>query len=91
MANDSLSGVALLTELGQWLQSQTTRYSYRIVFVPETIGAISGWHSNPKATSAAFGTVWSQPAAAMKARLLTNALVRVTQISIVSQNTFCQT
>ncbi|EMI24766.1 Protein containing aminopeptidase domain protein [Rhodopirellula europaea SH398] len=45
MANDSLSGVALLTELGRWLQTQSTRYSYRIVFVPETIGAIA-WLAN---------------------------------------------
>ena len=49
MANDSLSGVALVTELGNWLNTRKTQYSYRIVFVPETIGAIA-WLSQQPAT-----------------------------------------
>ena len=42
MANDSLSGVVLTAFLAKYLNSLESRYwSYRFVFVPETIGAIS--------------------------------------------------
>lgn len=42
MANDSISGVALATMLGQILLTQKNLgYSYRIIFIPETIGAIA--------------------------------------------------
>lgn len=41
LANDNLSGPALLVALYKWLASQRRRFSYRFIFVPETIGAIA--------------------------------------------------
>jgi aminopeptidase-like protein len=41
LANDNCSGLALLTYLARDLAPLRTRYSYRFVFAPGTIGAIS--------------------------------------------------
>ncbi|MCF7800163.1 DUF4910 domain-containing protein [Candidatus Babeliales bacterium] len=41
MCNDSLSGVSLLTFLAKELLNKNLKYSYRFLFIPETIGAIT--------------------------------------------------
>jgi aminopeptidase-like protein len=39
--NDNLSSVAVATALAQRLHSKRTRYSYRLLFIPSTIGSIA--------------------------------------------------
>src|SRR5262249_55704141 len=41
LANDNCSGVALLTHLAKRMAGLRTRYSYRFIFAPGTIGAIT--------------------------------------------------
>jgi len=50
MANDSLSGVIITAMLGRELlkKQNSLEYSYRIIFVPETIGAITYCANNEK-------------------------------------------
>ena len=49
MANNEISGPAVVTFLAKWLKKITeTNYSYRIIFVPETIGSITYLSQNHK-------------------------------------------
>jgi aminopeptidase-like protein len=41
LANDNCSGIALLTHLAKRMSNLKTRYSYRFLFAPGTIGAIA--------------------------------------------------
>jgi aminopeptidase-like protein len=40
MANNELSGPCLLIYLSNWIKSFKTKYTYRIIFIPETIGSL---------------------------------------------------
>jgi aminopeptidase-like protein len=41
LANDNLSGIAVLTEVGAILREMDRKYSYRLLFIPGTIGSIT--------------------------------------------------
>jgi aminopeptidase-like protein len=50
LANDNLSGIAVATFLAKLLSERELRYSYRFVFVPGTIGAITWLARNQENT-----------------------------------------
>ena len=41
LANDNLSGITVATSLAEFLSERDLRYSYRFLFIPGTIGAIT--------------------------------------------------
>ncbi len=46
LCNDNLSGIAVATFLARELSTRSNRYSYRLLFVPGTIGAITWLYQN---------------------------------------------
>ncbi len=58
MCNDNLSGTSLLTFLAKNMIDKNLKYSYRFLFIPETIGAIAWLHENKnKIQNIKFGLV----------------------------------
>lgn len=51
LANDNLSGLVVATGLAQFLTGHDLRYSYRFLFIPGTIGAIT-WLARNRETAA---------------------------------------
>lgn len=46
MANNEISGIAVATWLARWLANKKRKLTYRILYVPETIGSIAYIHDN---------------------------------------------
>jgi aminopeptidase-like protein len=51
LANDNLSGIAVAVHLARWLQTRPRRLSYRLLFAPGTIGAITWLSRNRDVTA----------------------------------------
>jgi aminopeptidase-like protein len=51
LANDNVSGIAALTELGRRLAAQPRKYTYRLLYIPGTFGSIAWLATQPQAVS----------------------------------------
>lgn len=51
LCNDNLSGIAVVTYLAHFLLANSNRYTYRLLFIPGTIGAITWLSLHEKATT----------------------------------------
>lgn len=60
LCNDNLSGIGVAAQLAEYLQARPRRYSYRVLFIPGTIGAITWLALNEsKLTNIKHGMVLS--------------------------------
>ena len=58
MCNDNLSGISVTTQIAKFLSREKRKYSYRVIFVPATIGAITWLAKNEeKLKKIKFGLV----------------------------------
>ena len=48
MANNEISGIVVATKLAQWIKKKKFKFSYRFLFLPETIGSIAYLSKNLK-------------------------------------------
>ena len=88
LANDNCSGIALLTHLARRMAGLQTRYSYRFLFAPGTIGAIAWLAAQRRETQRASSTGSSSPWSATGAVQPTRKAAAATRRSIAPWRMF---